>query len=263
MEKNKKVIRIALFSLIPALCEYFSQADGLIVWMQNKDYIGGNVNLTILQNVIGILSIIFTFVLLSVPYAKSEIERKQSELQRDMLLKSNKEIFEATLKKTLGIEHCRLNIRIFVPKVTCLHKICQRLSINRKLEYHIKNIEGLAENDITKDLKFIVSPNKQGLVGECYERRGVVYDDDLENSNETSYNLTGYQIAKTNNLKFILACPIFSEAGDIISIVSFDSCDEIKLCEDNKDKLRNMVLNYTQTLYECIPGLFRIKGGIL
>ena len=129
--------------------------------------------------------------------------------------------------------------------------------------YYIKNIDGLAEKDITNNLKFEVSPNKQGLVGECYEQEAILYDDDLENSNETNYNLTHYQKAKTNKFKFILVCPIFSESEEIISIVSFDTCDKIKINRDSKDILRQLVLNYTQSLFECMPDLFKAKGGII
>ena len=129
--------------------------------------------------------------------------------------------------------------------------------------YYIKNIDGLAESDITNNLKFEVYPNKQGLVGDCYDQKAIVYDDDMENSNETNYNLTHYQIAKTNELRFILACPIFSESEEIIAIMSFDTCDRIKVKDESKDILRSMVLNFTQSLYESIPELFKAKGGIL
>lgn len=147
--------------------------------------------------------------------------------------------------------------------MSVIQRICVWLKIQTKNIYYIKNIEGLAEKDITDNLKFEVCPNRQGLVGECYEQKAILYDDDLENSNEINYNLTHYQIAKTNQLKFILVCPIFSENEEIISIVSFDSYDKIKIKEESKEILRQLVLNYTQSLYECIPDLFKVKGGIL
>ena len=91
-----------------------------------------------------------------------------------------------------------------MPRMSVIQRICVWLKIQTKNIYYIKNIEGLAEKDITDNLKFEVSPNRQGLVGECYEQKAILYDDDLENSNEINYNLTHYQIAKTNQLKFIL-----------------------------------------------------------
>lgn len=265
MGKHTKeiVVKGVIFFLVPAFCTYLGQNDNMLDWLQGNGYIGAEVNLELVRQCASILSIIITFALLTVPLIVSNLHGSAYKTQRDILIKNNKEIFQTTLKKQLGLEHCKLNIRIFVPRMSVIQRICVWLKIQTKNIYYIKNIEGLAEKDITDNLKFEVSPNRQGLVGECYEQKAILYDDDLENSNEINYNLTHYQIAKTNQLKFILVCPIFSENEEIISIVSFDSYDKIKIKEESKEILRQLVLNYTQSLYECIPDLFKAKGGIL
>lgn len=252
-----------VLSLIPAICSYLSQSNNILSWLQKKGYLGANVDVEFLQNAMGIASIFFTFTLLTYPLIVNELKLKEYKQQRDSLIKNNKDIFEATLKNVLQLEHCRLNVRIFVPKITLCDRLKKRFTKSGVLEYHIRNIDGLAEKDITDSLAFQVFPDKQGLVGDCYNQKAVLYDDDLENSNEINYNLTRYQIAKTNKLKFILVCPIFSEKEEIISIISLDSYDIIKIRDETKDILRNLVLNYTQSLYECIPELFKPKGGIL
>lgn len=257
------VIKGIIFSLIPAFCTYLSQAENMLDWLQKKNYIGTEINLEFVRQCAGILSIIFTFVFLTVPLIIVNLQSSSYKSQRDVLIKNNKEILQTTLKDQLYLDSCKLNIRVFVPYTSLRHKICKWFKIKTKNVYYIKNIEGLAEKDITDNLKFEVYPNKQGLVGVCYEQKAMLYDDDLENSNETNYNLTHYQIAKTNQLKFILVCPIFSENEEIIAIVSFDSCDKIKIKEDSKEIVRKIILNYTQSLYECIPDLFKAIGGIM
>lgn len=126
----------------------------------------------------------------------------------------------------------------------------------------IKNIEGLADAGVTNNLKFQVEPadSIQGLVGECYQRRTIVYDDNLEVTNDQEYNLADYQKSKTNDLKFILVCPVFQEEV-VEAIVAFDCKHDIKI-NGQEDKFTKAVLNYTQQLHEYVPELFKSKGGI-
>lgn len=263
MKKKQSIIKGIGLSLFPAICAYLSTDNNILVWLQTNKYLGENVDVELVRNVMYLASILLSILCLTIPYIIRDVECNEYKSQRDMLIKDNKDIFETTLKNELNLEHCKINVRIFVPKYTMISKITKIFNREAKLEYYIRNIEGLAEKDITENLKFSVFPKKQGLVGDCYQQRAVLYDDDLVNSNETEYRLTMRQIAKTNTLKFILTCPIFSDEEKIVAIVSLDSYDEIKIKDEKKDILRNLVLNYTQSLYECIPDLFKAKGGIL
>lgn len=263
MKKRQAILKGIGLSLFPAVCAYLSTDNSILVWLQTNKYLGENVDVELVRNIMYLASILLTFLCLTIPYIIRDIECNEYKSQRDMLIKDNKDIFEATLKNELNLKHCKINVRIFVPKYTLIYKIARIINKKSKLEYHIRNIEGLAEKDITENLKFSVFPKKQGLVGECYRQQAVLYDDDLVNSNETDYGLTMHQIAKTNKIKFILVCPVFSDEEKMIAIVSFDSYDEIKIMDEKKDILRNLVLNYTQSLYECVPDLFKAKGGIV
>ena len=91
----------------------------------------------------------------------------------------------------------------------------------------------------------------------------MVYDDNLIQSNSTEYHLSEYQINKTNDLRFIIVCPIFAENGDVVAIIAFDSKNDIKVTRENKEALSDLILNYTQQLYEKVPELFKAKGGLL
>lgn len=156
-------------------------------------------------------------------------------------------------------------MRIFVPEKTLKWRITHIINKNNALFFRIKNIDGLAEAGITNDLKFQVLPpeEKQGLVGECFVTKKMVYDDNLIQSNSTDYHLSEYQINKTNDLRFIIVCPIFSENGEVIAIIAFDSKNDIKVTQENKEALSDLILNYTQQLYEKVPELFKAKGGLL
>lgn len=257
------IIKGVIFSLVPALCSILGSSD-ILNELQNAGYIGPNVIISKLKNVFIVAGILLTFVLLTVNIIIAEIEENKYKKQARQLIKYNKDILVSTLSEYLGKEYCDLNIRIFVPYKNIswmLGKVFPRYS---KKWYCIKNEEGIAEAGITNNLKFLVEPfdKRQGLVGECYFQRKMVYDDNLESTNDVEYNLSEYQVNKTRNLKFIIACPTFSKDKDIDAIVAFDSTNTIKL-ENGNDKFTDAILNYTQQLHEYVPELFKPKGGFL
>ena len=97
----------------------------------------------------------------------------------------------------------------------------------------------------------------QGLVGLCYNKGIIVYDDDLEHTNESDYNLTDYQKSKTRNLKFCLCIPILSKSDKVIAIMSLDSNHNIKISGKNKDEISTMCYNFGMTFQEELPELFK------
>ena len=114
MTKIKGIIlKGILLSLIPALCTYLSQSENILSWLQTNNYIGTEINIKIVQHITGILSILFTFGLLTVPLIISNVQNLTYKTQRDYLIKNNKEIFQNTFKKQLEVDNCKLNIRIF------------------------------------------------------------------------------------------------------------------------------------------------------
>lgn len=264
--KREIIIQGIIFSLIPALFAYLGQSDNILNYLQQKHYIGNSVDVKGLQDLCLIISIILTFLLLTVNLICSQLRENAYKEQRVAFIKFNKEIFIKTLADALGKEYANINIRIFVPKKPIIWYIKKMFCKKAKLYFTIKNIEGLAEPGLTNNLSFEVEPKHQGLVGECYQKHQMLLDDNLEESNEKNYNLNGYQINKTNNLKFILVCPLFdmNKNDKITAIVAFDSTFPIKVDSKEKEKvLRRSVLNYTQQLQEYAPELFGKAGGIL
>lgn len=258
------VIKGVVFSLFPAVCSYLGSTN-VLNWAQDKRYVGENVDVEIVKSIFFLASLLLTFGLLTLNLIKSELNEERFRRQSTDLIKYTKEIMITALTKALGKEYCEINIRIFVPKKNLMWKLRHLLGREEKLEFWIKNIDGLADAGVTNNLKFRVLPEKekQGLVGECFSCRKMVYDDNLVESNEVSYNLSEYQINKTSDLRFIIVCPTFNDDASIDAIVAFDSKNIIKVTKENESVLTNLILNYTQQLHEKIPELFKPKGGFL
>ena len=260
MKKKRKIlIKNISFSFMPALLSYLSKSENILNNLQSKGYIGKNVDIYSIKDRCLILSIVLTFILLTYNIIKAEIERNYLLEQRNQLLGFNKKIFTSVLSDEMNVKNIDLNLRIFVPRKTILNYINK----NYKLEYVIRNLNNLAEAGLTNNLKFEVYPNPQGLVGECFVSKQMIYDTDLKNTNATDYKLTKYQIDKTHDLRFILCYPILNTKGKVVSIISIDSKQEIDVNNDNKYALINSVTTFVLSLYEYIPDIFKPKGGIL
>lgn len=264
-QKKEIIVQGIIFSFIPSLFAYLGQSNSILDYLKNNNFIGASVNIEQVKDLCILGNIILTFLLLTSNIIMSQLRENEYKKQMNAFIKFNREIFIKTLVNAMGKEYANINIRIFVPSQPLLWNIKKVLWKNTKLYFVIKNVEGLAEPGLTNNLSFEVEPSQQGLVGECYHSHQMIFDDDLENNNETNYNLNGYQINKTNNLKFILVCPLFDEVKNdkITAIVAFDSTYPIKIDKSKESILRRSILNYTQQLQEYAPELFKKAGGIL
>ncbi|MCU0433837.1 MAG: hypothetical protein MUC87_10320 [Bacteroidia bacterium] len=139
-------------------------------------------------------------------------------------IKHLKKSLTVTFREVLSQPNATFNVRIFTP-LKGRKKLILRLIKNEKY-FILKNIDGLAENQI-KELCFKVSPEPiQGLVGLTYQLKDITYDPSPNkppDKAKTSYHLDSYQSAKTSNVGFITAAPIFSPNSEIIAIVTVDS----------------------------------------
>lgn len=129
----------------------------------------------------------------------------------------------------------------------------------KSLYFQIVNYEGLCTAGTTNGLKFKVLPEeeKQGLVGDCYNMRNMLYDDCLAKNNSSSYHLDNYQISKTRDLEFSIVCPLYSSNDEIIAIIAIDGKQKIDISA-HKSEITNNVLTFAQTLYENVPDLLNL-----
>lgn len=260
-ERTRVIIQVIGFSLIPSILQFLATSDSCLDDLQKSNIIGSSVNIVLMKNVLLILSIILSAILLSINLAYEKIENIKVRKQRDLLIKSNKDIFIKALCSQLELDYLDMNIRIFVPYNDRCYIIksffAKLFKTDIKKIFVIKNIEYLSESNDMNDLKFEVYPNAQGLVGQCYKNKSIIYDENLKHKSKTNYNLTQYQKNKICDLEFSLCSPIFNSNDDIIAIVEFDSNERIPITKANKDVWKIFVTNYCQFIYDYIPDLFK------
>ena len=265
---GKKVVRSILLFLVdivvPCFLSYASCSDTMIEQLVTYGIIGAGVNIPFLKTILLWLSFAWIVLVLGIQLLCSRIKFEQMMSQRDSLLRMHKEVFTKALSHEVGREYCNINIRIFVPRVTVLMRLKKLFRKEHKVEFAIKNIPTLADAGMTEGLVFEVSPNPQGVVGICYSRKSIIFDDKLAITNSTdTYKLNSFQIDKTSDLRLIICVPILSKNEDVIAIIAFDSRHEITVAEENKNKLSTSLLLFTRYLYDSIPELFRPKGAVL
>lgn len=258
--KIKTGIVCVLESLIPAVCCYLGQSNNALKYLQEKNIIGSGVNIALVQDFFSWLSVITTFLLLTVPLAYAKIQAAAVIGERDDLICFWKNVFIKTLEETLGVKNLQINIRIFVPRKSIWTAIKRRIGLKYELYFKIRNYPFLADKDITEGLELMVYPNPEGLVGRCYQQHTMQIDNELETTNDFQYNLKEPQKQKTRNLKFSIVCPIFnsSNSDEVIAIMAYDCNQKVYFTEKSKQKeLEDSILNFTQLFSSNVPDLFK------
>ena len=264
---NKKwvVLRVIIITLIPSILTLLAKSNSIMdIWQAKGILPFAKDNIPYIKDVLLIIAIVFSSIFLSIRLALVEIEKNNILKQRVCLIRYNKDNFLDVLQNKGLIEHTNVNIRLFVPRkgiLTTIKILLNKVLLNKvkfTREFIVKNVEGLGNRGKTDNLSFIVYPENrvQGLVGECYNRKMIVYDDDLCDQDQ-GYRLTKYQIEKTFDIKFWLCVPLFNKKGEVVSIITFDSTMEIKINKEDKQDWRMAVTNYCQYFNECFLDLFK------
>lgn len=252
----KIIVSVLCFTAIPTFLAYVASSDYFLSTLEQKGWLGQNANIQLIKDVCLWISIILSAWLLSFNSAKAQINHEKSLEQRNLLLKMSKEILNEGLSK-IQLGFSDFNIRIFIPKHPVLLKIAHVLHIkNKQITYVIKNIPQIADQGTTNNLEFKVFPEPQGLVGECYNRKSVLCDDNLENTNPT-YKLNKHQLTRIANLKWSICCPIFDSSDDVIAILALDGKNKITINATNKEEIGTQIVVFSRMLYDAVPQLFR------
>lgn len=261
MKKAKIILGCILISLIPAILSYLGTSNNILDILVEKRIIGESVDIEVIKESCLIANIIFTFLILLYSKVKEEIKISNCNEQLEGLVSYCKELLCGAISKELGGVSIHINIRIFVPCDGLLYHIRYLFNRNTPLYYKIRNVKGLAETDITNNLKFQVRPNDEGLVGMCYRKGNICYDTQLKENNSSKYSLNNTQIAKTSNLAFSMVVPITDSGNNVIAIMAFDSKQKIDKTKEVMDKISEAANAFAQLLYEKAPELFQRKGG--
>ena len=251
----KEFIKVLLATLVPSLLTYLANSDYFFQRLIEKRIIGESFNITQAQDVLLVLGIISSVLLLSVNLLISRIQYNKVIEQRDQFLIMNTEILKSALKP-LGFGD--FDIRIFIPEHPIFYKILSlKKDVQGKKVFIIKNIQTMAKEGLTKNLQFEVQPHPQGLVGLCYEQKMICYDDNLENTNTTDYNLDNNQISRTSDLKWSICCPVFNNSEDIVAILALDGKTKMKIEKNQEKAIYDNVVCFSRLLFDASPNLFK------
>ena len=187
------------------------------------------------------------------------IEKRNSDLksQINVLIENYKALLQIAIQKTLKCGNS-FNVRIFLPK--CQSKIWFHRKIFQGTVFCSKKIIGFS---YIPGLEFEVNPNKTGVLGECFQLKDFVIENNLS-GNEKKYNLTPQQKFLTMNCRFCICCPVM-EKEEIIAIVTLDSDHIINELnnDENKEKenaLKTLFGGFVQNMHENLPHIFK-QGG--
>ena len=251
----KEFFKVLLATLVPSLLTYLANSDYFFQRLIEKRIIGESFNITQAQDVLLVLGIISSVLLLSVNLLISRIQYNKVIEQRDQFLIMNTEILKSALKP-LGFGD--FDIRIFIPEHPIFYKKKKKKKdVQGKKVFIIKNIQTMAKEGLTKNLQFEVQPHPQGLVGLCYEQKMICYDDNLENTNTTDYNLDNNQISRTSDLKWSICCPVFNNSEDIVAILALDGKTKMKIEKNQEKAIYDNVVCFSRLLFDASPNLFK------
>jgi len=258
-KKNKIILSVILFTLIPALLTYSARSVSFLDNLKSAGFIGGHVNLIILKDYLLLAEIIFSALLLSVNLTFTTLKKNSLLEQRNSLIKLSKYIFLRGLEKATEISHIDMNIRIFVPhknKILVFNRFIN-INIGNEIEFELIYISGLNEIDDVQNLKFQVFPISEGLVGKCYKNKYINYDTNIKLNSITKYNFSNYQKSKLINIEFYLCCPIFNKNETIVSIIVFESAQKLEITKETEPIWHDFILGFSQSLYDYVPELFK------
>jgi hypothetical protein len=209
-------------------------------------------HLPLYMNAAFFVGIAYPLIVVQIKLFVTQAEKKKLEDALPSLLRIMRESFNVELKASLRPPgEVDFNIRIFFP-VRGTMKLWRRLYYGEKY-FKIKKVEGLATDDLTKELIFRVAPQKpQGLVGLTFEQRTILYDIQPKQP-AGKYNLDEFHKNHTSRTEFIATAPILTPKGKIIAIMSIDSTSVITVNGTAKTKLEEHMRGYCKHLDKFLP----------
>lgn len=258
MKLVKTIFKILFLSAIPATLSYLSNSTLVFDKLIAAKVLNADVNISLIQDWCLWVGISFSslFLSLNLIITKGKFDRTTEE--RDCLIKMAKTILASSFVKKFFPDHVDFDMRIFVPKYQWLYSAADRLRIKKiSKKFVIKNINLIADQGITKDLQFEVSPQVEGLVGQCYIQKQVLWDDNLEATNSMEYNLGKHQISRTADLKWCICCPIYGNANNVVAILALDGKTCTTISKSDGKSLAIELTAFSRLLFDSVPKLFK------
>lgn len=253
----KQFFASLLFTAIPTVLSYLASSQIVFSFLINIKMIPSTTNVPLVQDYclwIG-LALSGIFITFRNFFLRMSADRLTNE--RNQLIGYCK--YNLTNALMVHIPSLpEYDIRIFIPKHPLLYKLSSHKLFKRiPIEFAIKNVEIIAHQDNTRKLSFEVSPRCEGLVGRCYRSKNIEFDDNLEQTNSTDYNLGNHQLSRTSRLEWAICCPIFNDKNEVVAILSLDSTSKITIGSHNLKLIKNQITDFAQILYDSAPQLFK------
>lgn len=260
MDSQLIVIRYIIDIAVPALTAYLAASDSLLKFLIGHNILAKNFNISLFQDICLLINIVFTTFVLCLRLIRYEHREESSIRKISGLYNMVKKIIQSNLSHISGDSNISFDLRIFVPKRSISCFIKSLFHIKTEKWFFIRNIEPFANKDITEHLKFRVDPDPQGLVGSAYSKKSIVYDDNLAETNSTSYSLDQAQVSRTSALLWSICVPILNEKNEVIAIMALDSNTSRLDISANKDAIRTLTNTIAIMMKDSVPELF--KSGV-
>lgn len=258
MKLLKNVIKTIFISGVAALLSYLSSSSFVFDKLQKLNVLSPNIDIPLMQDWCLWIGIAISSLFLSLNLIITQHKYERALEERNCLVAMAKSILASSFVKRYFSKEVTFDIRIFVPKRPLWYAILDLLHIKTfRKKFVIKNISLIADQGITKGLQFEVYPEIEGLVGQCYVQKKVLYDDDLKTTNERDYNLGKQQISRTNNLSWIICCPVFGNNDEVVAILALDGKAKISISKNNEGTLGAELSAFSRMLFDAVPKLFK------
>lgn len=235
----KEIIRKIVLSLIPTFLIYIGRSDSFFTFLKTHKFINQDSDTTESQLYCFIIGIFWAGVVTPIQLARTKNNLTEKDKQFDGLLAFNKETYFKSIKETLKKHNKNFRTRIFIPR-TGLKAWWNSFRYN-KMEFMLKEINGISDPLNARTLHFEVSPKQQGLVGKACREKAIIVDC---NAKAETYNLTPYQISKTSDVKFCSTAPIFNNKNEVIAVLAIDSSDDIPLNDAEIQQWKDLIIYY-------------------
>jgi|GEM_PF-1619537 hypothetical protein len=256
------LLRIVVFSVIPALLAYIGSDDVLLDsllgdarWLEQLDT-------ALIKQLAVLLSVLLTSGFLVVMYEVKHAQSQKWEKNNHMLYNDLKTAFLLALSNEIGDPHINsVEFRVYKETGTMkkivefLHARMQRRPYRRKFE--LVRIPGLSDDGGPRKLFYFVDGDTvQGLVGRCFQEKEIKYEEDISTLSAL-YNLTPFQISNTRSTKFCLCAPIFNAGNQIVSILSMECIYSIRIPDYKESVVADMITIFVQDLGKYFPKLVK------
>lgn len=253
------LLRFLISVAIPAITAYLASDAAAFDWLIQQNLLSSNIDVADIQRICLIINIVFTIVLLEARLEYHIHREDQCRKELAGLYNVIKQFAQTNFVSISNNDDFSFDLRIFVPEVNVYRWI---KSGGKEKYLVIQNIEPFAKKDITENLRFMVEPDQQGLVGNVYHEGAIYYDDKLPVTNSTNYALGQSQLNRTSKLRWSFCVPIFGKNNQVIAVMAFDSDTSDLDIEGNKDAVKALTLTLATMMGDTVPELFKRKWSL-